>query len=64
LIPGGTEKKVNFEDRFIYMKMVIKARLTESDKQIAAVKRGLCKVVPYSLIKCKYFLIYEKIKNK
>jgi len=54
LIQGGNEKKVNFDDRFTYMKLLIKARLTESDTQIAAIKRGLCKIVPYSLIKCKF----------
>lgn len=62
LIPGGSDKKVNFEDRFTYMKMVIKARLTESDMQIAAIKRGLCKVVPYSLIKCKLNFIQRKFQ--
>jgi E3 ubiquitin-protein ligase HECTD3 len=66
LIKGGYEKKVNFEDRFDYLKMVLKARLTESDSQISAIKKGLCKVVPYSLLKCKkiykLFIIHISIK--
>jgi len=59
LVKGGSDKKLNFEDRFTYMKMVLKARLSESDTQIAAIKRGLCKIIPYSLIKCnKYNINY------
>lgn len=53
LIKGGLDKKVNFEDRFEYLKMLMISRLSESDTQISAIKTGLCKVVPFSLLKCK-----------
>lgn len=53
LIPNGNIEKVQYEDRFRFIELAIKARLSESDKQIAALKKGLCKIIPYSLIKCK-----------
>ncbi len=53
LISNGDSEKVTFEDRFRYLNMVLKARLRESDQQIAALKKGLCKIIPYSLLKRK-----------
>jgi E3 ubiquitin-protein ligase HECTD3 len=53
LIPNGSYEKVTYEDRFKFLELAVKARLSESNLQIAAVKKGLCKIIPYSLIKCK-----------
>lgn len=61
LIPNGNFEKVAYEDRSKFIQMAIKARLTESDVQVAAVKRGLFKIIPYSLIKCKISFINTNI---
>ncbi len=52
-IPNGANKKVTFEERFKYVELIVKARLSESDNQIRALKKGLCKLIPESLLKCK-----------
>jgi len=51
LIPKGSTIKVNFEDRHEYIKMFVKARKNEVDTQVSAVRRGLCKIIPDSLIR-------------
>jgi hypothetical protein len=56
LIPDGSNQKVEFADRFKFAQLAIKARLCEADNQIAAIKRGLCKLLPESLLKCKTFI--------
>jgi len=54
LIPRGADTKVQFDDRHEYIKMYVKARTKEIDYQIAAVRRGICKIIPDSLIKCNF----------
>ena len=52
LIPNGTAIRVPYSRREEYADLVIKARLSEGDMQIEAVKRGLFKAIPtdtYSL---------------
>ena len=44
-------EKVLYEDRGKYMELFLKARLTEMDKQIAYIKKGLYKLIPPSLLK-------------
>ena len=51
LIPNGKYERVLYEDRGKYMELFLKARLTESDKQIAYIKKGLNKLIPPSLLK-------------
>jgi hypothetical protein len=51
LIHEGSTQKVEFNDRFKYAQLAIKARLCECDNQITAIKRGLCKLIPESLLK-------------
>ena len=51
LIPNGKYEKVLYEDRAKYMELFLKARLTEMDKQVAYIKKGLFKLIPPSLIK-------------
>jgi hypothetical protein len=53
LIQDGSKQKVKFIDRFRYAQLAVKARLCEADTQIAAIKRGLCKLIPESLLKRK-----------
>lgn len=58
LISDGKEKKVEFEDRKRYSDLLLKARLAEMDKQIDKVKEGICKIVPGSILKCKFINLY------
>lgn len=57
LIPNGSEEKVKFEDRFKYLELCLKSRLCEADSQISMVKKGLCKIIPEPLLKCKFILL-------
>jgi len=59
LIPNGSQEKVEFRDRFKYLELALKARLCEGDSQIAMIKKGLCKIIPESLLKCikKYIIL-------
>jgi hypothetical protein len=59
LIQNGSYEKVTFEDRFKFLELAVKTRLSEFNLQIAAVKKGLCKIIPYSLIKRKIFTIIK-----
>ena len=56
LIPNGNAEKVLYEDRFKFIEMAMKVRLAESDVQVASLKKGLCKIIPYSVIK-----LYERL---
>jgi len=56
LIPNGNSEKVGFDNRSKFAELAVKARLSESDMQIEALKKGLFKIIPHSLIKCKYFI--------
>jgi hypothetical protein len=53
LIPDGSQLRVEFPDRFKYAQLALKARLCEADNQIAAIKKGLTKIIPESLLKRK-----------
>ena len=52
LIPNGSQQKVDYGDRLRYLQFTLKARLCEGDSQIAMMKKGLCKIIPESLLKC------------
>jgi hypothetical protein len=60
LMPNGAYEKVLFEDRGRFIEMALKARMGEADAQIAAVKKGLCRLVPLSLIK---LLTYKELER-
>lgn len=47
---GGKDESVTFENREEFIKLVIQARLSESDQQIRAMKKGLDAVVPANLL--------------
>ena len=63
LIPNGSEEKVEFEDRFKYLELCIKERLCEADSQISMIKKGIRKIIPDPLLKCKIKQL-KKLKNK
>jgi hypothetical protein len=50
LIKGGKSVSVTFHNREDYCNMVIEARLSEFNKQIAAISRGLGEVVPLRVL--------------
>ena len=50
LCPGGTDKKVKWENRQEYVDSAIAYRLSESDLQTNAVRRGLSTIVPQHLL--------------
>ena len=56
LIPNGRYSKVNFEDRLNFIQLALEERLNEFDYQIKSLRKGLCKIIPDSLIKCMYYL--------
>ena len=56
LIPGGHNIKVTFERKNEFIELCIKTRLDESNKQIEALTKGLCQIVPepyFKIIKWK-----------
>ncbi|MCQ2816677.1 MAG: HECT domain-containing protein, partial [archaeon] len=50
LIPNGKYEKVLYEDRWKYLELLVKKRLSEADKQINAIRKGLFIIIPHSLI--------------
>ncbi len=54
LIPNDSQAYVTYEDRNNFIKLYLNARTSEVDNQIAAIKKGLVKIIPESLLKRKY----------
>lgn len=50
LVPDGKTLPLTFHNRHEYCRLVLAKRLTESDKQINAIREGLTTVVPESII--------------
>lgn len=50
LVPEGEGKLVSYEDRLQYCELVKEIRMKESEKQINAIKEGLCQVVPSQVL--------------
>ena len=50
LIPEGESTKVSFENKQHYAKLIEKARLSENQIQLQAIKRGLISVIPFKLL--------------
>uniref|UniRef100_A0A7N8XDQ5 HECT domain containing 3 n=1 Tax=Mastacembelus armatus TaxID=205130 RepID=A0A7N8XDQ5_9TELE len=61
LIPGGSNVAVHYEDRGEFIRLVQKARLEESKKQIAAMQAGLLKVVPQAVLD---LLTWHEVEKK
>lgn len=51
LIPGGADTPLTLADRTRYIDAAVKLRSTESDAQVAAVRRGLTSIVPGHLLR-------------
>jgi hypothetical protein len=52
LVPGGSNIKVSYAERFKYIQLLLRARLCEIDNQVEMLKKGLCKIIPAPLLKC------------
>jgi E3 ubiquitin-protein ligase HECTD3 len=61
LHPNGEDKIVKYEDRVEYTKLLQNARMCESNEQISAIRRGLTKVVPVSLLE---LLTWQELELK
>ncbi|KAG2461844.1 HECD3 ligase, partial [Polypterus senegalus] len=61
LKPGGETMVVQYEDRKEFIQLVQKARLEESCEQIAAIQRGLMKVVPQAVLD---LLTWQELEKK
>ena len=46
----GDTRQVEFEDRFEFIRQALIARLTKTQEQMQAVRRGLCQIVPESML--------------
>jgi len=46
----GAETLVKFEERFAYIRASLMARLTQTNEQMQAIRRGICQVIPMSLL--------------
>lgn len=47
---GGKDKLVTFKERFEYVRRCIYTKLTESRIQCGAIRRGLSKIIPESIL--------------
>ena len=50
LIPNGSSIAVPFQEKLHFVKAAVQARLEESGIQLDAIKRGISKVIPSSLL--------------
>jgi len=46
LVPDGASRSVGYDDRAQYVRLCVEARLSEWDSQMAAIREGICEVVP------------------
>ena len=51
LVPGGLDVDLTYANRLEYVKLACQARLAEAAPQIAAMRRGLCAVVPAPVVR-------------
>ncbi len=51
LCPGGEGKQVTRENVEEYIKLIVKARLYESEKQMEAVREGVVYIIPEVILK-------------
>ncbi|KAL0966987.1 hypothetical protein UPYG_G00303120 [Umbra pygmaea] len=61
LIPGGSNQVVHYQDRKEFIRLVQKARLEESQQQIAAMQTGLVRVVPQAVLD---LLTWQEVEKK
>ena len=46
----GESRLVEYGERFEYIRQALKARLTETQVQMQAIRRGLCQIIPESML--------------
>lgn len=51
LVPGGLDVDLTYANRLEYVKLACQARLAEAAPQIAAMRRGLCAVIPAPVVR-------------
>ena len=51
LVKGGADKLVDYDDRLDYCRLVKETRLKENTRQVNALRKGLTKVVPPSVLR-------------
>jgi len=61
LLPGGHLIPVTFSRRTEYARLVIKARLNESERQLSKMRSGLCSVIPEQLLG---FMTWEELERR
>ncbi|PIK42263.1 putative E3 ubiquitin-protein ligase HECTD3 [Apostichopus japonicus] len=61
LVETGATVEVNFDERIEYCKMVETTRMSESKKQIEALRKGLLKVVPQAVLD---LLTWQELETK
>ena len=50
LVPNGHQKEVTFENRLDYVRRTLYIRMKECEQQCAALKNGICNIVPQALL--------------
>lgn len=54
------EDRVKYFERYEYLRLMLKARLSESDVQVKHLKIGLCKIIPESILQ---LFTYKELEN-
>ena len=61
LVVDGTEQLVTYDDRLEYCRLVKEKRMSESTKQVNALRKGFCKVVPSAVL---HLLTWQELEVK
>eukprot|EP00455_Lapot_gusevi_P053295 TRINITY_DN828_c0_g1_i6.p1 TRINITY_DN828_c0_g1~~TRINITY_DN828_c0_g1_i6.p1 ORF type:complete len:913 (+),score=475.06 TRINITY_DN828_c0_g1_i6:344-2740(+) len=61
LVPGGSSKQVNYNNRHKFLQALLKFRLNEFNEQCHAIRRGLATVVPYQVLR---LLSWRELENQ
>ena len=61
LLEDGSEKLVAYEDRLEYCRLVKEKRMMETTKQVNALRKGFCKVVPADVLR---LLTWQELEVK
>ena len=61
LVADGTEKLVAYDDRLEYCRLVKEKRMSENTRQVDALRRGFCNVVPSAVLR---LLTWQELETK
>lgn len=50
---NGAKHQVQFHERVEYIEKLLQVKMTESDQQINAIKKGISTIIPTPLLNCK-----------